>query len=215
MLKLYATPVSIYSAKVRLALAMTGVAWTELEPPGGYRSEAYRAIVPQGTIPALDHDGFVLAESDAILEYLDEQRLGCKIMSDNVGARARARALSRYIDMRVEPAARALFPLLGRRRAEASAEALNGALRILARQVEPHPFLAGRAPSLPDFGCLPLLLVIDLLERWLPIVVTRPGWEADYRAAANEIKGAGEILARYSAALDEWAASKMEQSDEA
>ena len=43
-----------------------------MAPPDGYGSEVYRAIIPAGTIPAIDQDGFRLADSEAIAEYLDE-----------------------------------------------------------------------------------------------------------------------------------------------
>ena len=70
--RLYATPVSVYSCKVRLALVLKDLEWTEMAPWGGYGSAAYQAIVAQGTVPALVHNGFILAESDAIIEYLDD-----------------------------------------------------------------------------------------------------------------------------------------------
>lgn len=210
MLKLYATPASIYSAKVRLALSVKGIDWTEIEPPGGYRSDTYRGIVPQGTIPAIDHNGFVLAESDAIIEYLDDIGAGEAALPKDARRRAKARALSRFIDMRVEPAVRALFPLVGRVAPAVSAETLNTALHVLARQDEPHPLFGGDALSLPDFGCLPLFLVIDLLERKLPLAVIRPAWERQYRAAAAEVPGVNPILDRYRAALEDWAATRTE-----
>ena len=76
---LFATPVSVYSCKVRVGLALKGLDWAEVPPPGGYGSAEYRAIVPQGTVPALAHGRFVLAESDAILEYLDEVGAGAPL----------------------------------------------------------------------------------------------------------------------------------------
>jgi len=46
----YALPGSSYSAKVRIVLVAKNVAFEEREPPGGYRSESYRNIVPMGTM---------------------------------------------------------------------------------------------------------------------------------------------------------------------
>lgn len=208
MLKLYSMPVSLYSAKVRLALAVKGLAVTEVEPPGGYRSEAYRRIVPQGTIPALDHDGFILSESDAIIEYLDDIAPEVPLLPSDARERARARALSRFVDMKVEPAARALFPFVGRDGADAPAAALDAALRVLEKQGDPRPFLSGAAPSLPDFGCLPLFCVIDMLERNLRLDMGWPGWAARYRAAAAADPRIGPVLGSYRRALDDWAAAR-------
>lgn len=69
---LYQTDLSIYSTKVRLALALKGVQVEMRDPPDGYRSAAYRALVPPATIPALVDGAMVLSESDAIIEYFDE-----------------------------------------------------------------------------------------------------------------------------------------------
>jgi hypothetical protein len=68
----YTTPVSNFAAKVEIALRLKGMAFEAVPPPGGYGSAAYKAIVPAGTIPAIVHDGLVLAESETIVEYLDE-----------------------------------------------------------------------------------------------------------------------------------------------
>ena len=53
MVTLYNVPVSSYGAKVRIILAHKGIEWTELAPPDGYGSPAYRAIIPSGTVPAI------------------------------------------------------------------------------------------------------------------------------------------------------------------
>lgn len=112
MLILYGLPVSTYTAKVRIALHAKGVAFDERPPADGYRSDAWRAIVPTGTIPAIDHQGFVLAESEAIIEYLDEAFDGPMLLAGNPRERARIRMLARLHDLMVEPAVRALFPLI-------------------------------------------------------------------------------------------------------
>lgn len=69
----HATALSSYSAKVRLVLCIKGVDFEEREPPGGYRSERYRALVPMGTLPAIQEGDWVLSESEAINEYLEER----------------------------------------------------------------------------------------------------------------------------------------------
>ena len=68
---IYQLPISLYSFKLRLALRLKGIEIEMREPPGGgYRSDAYRAINPAGTIPALVDGQGLLAETDAIIEYL-------------------------------------------------------------------------------------------------------------------------------------------------
>ena len=42
-----------------------------LVPPGTMRAEPHLARHPFGRVPAFEHDGFVLYETQAILRYLD------------------------------------------------------------------------------------------------------------------------------------------------
>ena len=69
----FATPLSSYSAKVRIVLCVKKLPFEEREPPGGYRSAQYRAVVPMGTMPAIQEGNWVLSESEAISEYLEEE----------------------------------------------------------------------------------------------------------------------------------------------
>ena len=71
MLTIYSVPVAVYSAKLHILLRHKGIPFEQLPPPGGYGSDAYRAIVPSGNIPAMIHDGFMLSDSEAIAEYLE------------------------------------------------------------------------------------------------------------------------------------------------
>ena len=70
----YASALSSYSAKVRVALCVKQCDFEERAPPDGYRSAQYRAIVPMGTLPAIQIGDWVLSESEAINEYLEESR---------------------------------------------------------------------------------------------------------------------------------------------
>jgi len=72
MLTIYSVPVAVYCAKLRIMLENKSIPFEQLPPPGGYGSEEYRAIVPSGNLPAMIHDGFMLSDSEAIAEYLEE-----------------------------------------------------------------------------------------------------------------------------------------------
>ena len=59
--------------KIRLAVAELGIAGEEVEldvPSRENRRPPYLAVNPNGRVPSIDDDGFVLWESDAILAYL-------------------------------------------------------------------------------------------------------------------------------------------------
>ena len=95
MLKLYDLPISSYGCKIRILLRHKKLDWNSVAPPDGYGSPAYCKIVPSGTIPALDHNGFIIAESDAIAEYLNELEPTPPMLPANIRDRAAARAMSR------------------------------------------------------------------------------------------------------------------------
>ncbi len=62
------------------------------------RGEAYRKRSLTGRVPTLDHDGFVLAESSAIVEYLDDAFPETpRIMPLGVRERARARQILAWV----------------------------------------------------------------------------------------------------------------------
>jgi glutathione S-transferase len=154
----YATPLSSFSLKVRLVIAAKGITIEERMPPGGgYRSTEYRAIVPTGTVPAIVDRDFVLAESDAIIEYLDEEYPDPPLMPQDPRGRARARALSRFHDFYLDPPLRRLFPHLepSRRSTDAVAESIGEIRRRLGQLealITPAPYLVGGARARPGWA---------------------------------------------------------------
>lgn len=109
---LYALPVSGYCASVSLILALKGVVHETAAPPGGYASHTYRAIVPAGTIPALIWQGVAISESVAIAELLEERHPQPPLLPADPLSRARQRSLIAWHNGRLEPAVRALFPVV-------------------------------------------------------------------------------------------------------
>ncbi len=77
MVQLYSYFRSSAAFRVRIALNLKGIAHTIspvhlLRSGGEQLTDAYRAISPDGLVPALIDDGTVLQQSLAIIEYLDE-----------------------------------------------------------------------------------------------------------------------------------------------
>lgn len=171
MIVLYGLPLSSYTAKVRLALHWRGIAYEEREPPAGYRSAAWRQQVPMGSIPALAHDGFFLAESEAILEYLEEVIADRPLLPADPQQRARVRMLARLHDLHVEPRVRALFPLIKdpvqRSRLPELRADLQDRFERLAEAAQPAPWLAGAQPSLADCG---FAVTLPLAQRLLQVL---------------------------------------------
>jgi glutathione S-transferase len=71
-------------------------------------------LIPAGTMPAIVDGDLVLADSEAIAEYLNETLAEPAMLPDDAVARARCRERSRFHDTRLEPEVRALFPHVGK-----------------------------------------------------------------------------------------------------
>jgi maleylacetoacetate isomerase len=92
--------------RVRIALALKGL---EVEQHAikfarsEHRQADYLDINPQGLIPALEHNGEVLTQSLAIIEYLDEQFGGPNLVWGNAAQRARIRSIAQHIACDIHP----------------------------------------------------------------------------------------------------------------
>ncbi len=94
------------SQRVRWALAHKGIAYQSVVVDlhaGEQHSADHRARNPMGHVPALDIDGHLLAESVAILEYLEETRPTPPLYPATPLARARVRQVVELIASGVQP----------------------------------------------------------------------------------------------------------------
>lgn len=105
-MKLYTYFRSSSSFRVRIALNLKDIAY---EPvfvhlvKGEQSSEAYKAKNPMGLVPALEVDGKVLAESVAIIEYLDEVAPAPAFLPEEPMDRAVVRAMVNVIACGIQP----------------------------------------------------------------------------------------------------------------
>ncbi len=210
---LYNVAVSSYGAKVRIILCHKGLEWTEALPPDGYGSDAYRRIVPAGTVPAIIHDALTLADSEAIAEYLDETFPTPPMMPQDIAARARARELSRFHDTRLEPVLRAYFRQVAPDGRDAkfiadNARLLQSRLDQLAVMARPAPLLTGSALAIADCGFVASFAILDLLMECLDLPVRLPDSLAGYATKLAANPSVADEDARYRAALHDWAAAK-------
>ena len=94
------------SRRVRLVLAEKGLPFTSHAMDllrGDQHAPAYLALNPSGVVPALVHDGRVLADSAVIAEYLDEAFPLPPLMPPDPAGRAQVRGLLRHIDEQCLP----------------------------------------------------------------------------------------------------------------
>jgi len=94
------------SYRVRIALNLKGVAYADAFHhlrKGEQNAPEYRAINPQGLLPALEVGGAVLTQSLAICEYLDEVHPEPALLPAEPIARAKVRAFAQVIACDTHP----------------------------------------------------------------------------------------------------------------
>jgi maleylacetoacetate isomerase len=82
--------------RVRIALNLKGIDY-EYTPIGLLASSEYRKRNPQGLLPTLEVDGACIAQSSAILEYLEETYPERPLLPANPILRGQARAFAAHI----------------------------------------------------------------------------------------------------------------------
>jgi glutathione S-transferase len=145
---------------------------------------------PDGRVPVLEEEGWVLPESAVIDEYLEERYPEPPLWPADAGARAAARLLV----FRFDDFSDAYYAL---RRGEAGADAeLAAELAALDAFLAATPFLTGGEFGLADISYLPWLLRLrDLMGvslepypavgAWLSACAERPSVAAEIETVAS------------------------------
>lgn len=101
MLKLYHNDMSACAQKVRFVLAEKKLEWQGQElnlRQGDQQKPEYLKINPKGLVPALDHDGNILVESNIIVDYLNDAFPQPPLMPSAPLERARVRWWMKKLD---------------------------------------------------------------------------------------------------------------------
>ncbi len=205
MLKLYAIPVSLYCAKLRIVLRHKETEWEEVPPPSGYGSDEYKRIVSSGNLPALDHNGLLLGDSEAIAEYLNEAFPNPEMLPGSAGERAKIRERSRFHDTRLEPALRALFPHI--KRANRDAEFVSqqwGNLHERLGQLVPLCPETTDILTLGDCGFPITCTWIEELAKHFAIPVKVPNQVQEYLSNLSQHAAVKAELVDYRPQLTDW-----------
>jgi glutathione S-transferase len=154
----------------------------------------YRRLNPNGLVPTIDDDGFVLWESNAIVRYLAARHSAGGLWPADPRTRA---AADQWMDWQVStfwPAIRTLFMGLVRtpeadrdqKAIESSRLKTAEALGIVDAHLESRPFLAGDALTMGDIplGCsvwrwmaLPIQRpALPHVQRWFDALTARPAY---------------------------------------
>jgi maleylpyruvate isomerase len=105
-MKLYSFFRSGTSHRLRIALNLKGIAtdYAAIDlRVDEQQKEAFKAINPQGMVPALDTGDQVLIQSPAIIEWLEEKHPTPALLPVGADARARVRALAAMVGCDIHP----------------------------------------------------------------------------------------------------------------
>jgi glutathione S-transferase len=165
MMKLYGALASPYVARVVLAARHKKLDLPVEMPADGLKSAGYLAMNPFGKMPTLEHGDRHVIESEVICEYLEDLHPTPSILPGDAFTRARARTVSRVVDLYVGPESSALFKQMNPATRDAAAVAagsarLADAVRVLDRMMAGGPWAAGEF-SLADCTLLPRVVLMQ------------------------------------------------------
>ncbi len=92
--------------RVRLALGLKGLSYDSIAHDlrtGAQRTEAYRALQPQGLVPALETSDGVLIQSPTILEWIEERYPDPPLLPEDSAGRAMVRAMAAVVACDIHP----------------------------------------------------------------------------------------------------------------
>jgi len=162
---------------------------------GQNKTPEYLARHPFGRIPVIEHDGFWLYESAAIIRYVDQVFPGPSLTPADPKAQARMNQVMGIVDWYVMPTItaaigwnRIIAPMIGRPVDEAAvANAVPGAttcIRALEQLLGNSPYVAGNSVSLGDLMLIAHLELFPASPEGAAILKGSPllGWIERMRA---------------------------------
>jgi len=198
MIKIWGRNTSVNVQKVMWAVGELDLAHERIDVGGSFgknNEPAYLAMNPNGLVPTLQDDSFVLWESNSIVRYLAAKYGAGTLEPADLRSRARA---SSWMDWQLTVAGPALTPVFWglvrtppEKRDHAAIESGKiktiAAMKVLDAQLATTAFIAGDALSMGD---IPVALMayrfrrlvperpqLDHLERWFTAIEQRPAFK--------------------------------------
>jgi glutathione S-transferase len=198
MIKIWGRNTSVNVQKVMWAVDELGLPHERIDVGGSFgknNEPAYLAMNPNGLVPTLEEDGFVLWESNAIVRYLAAKYGAGTLEPADLRTRARA---SSWMDWQLTVASPALTPVFWglvrtppEKRDQAAIEASKiktiAAMKIVDAHLANSAFLAGDTLSVGDIPAalmayrfrrlVPERPALEHLERWFAAIEQRPAFK--------------------------------------
>lgn len=177
VLILYGTPLSSPANKIRFLLNYLAIPYeykTLDLAAGDHKQADFLKINPYGKVPAIDDNGFKLAESNAILRYLADKHPS-SLYPKNLEERA---VVEQWLDFAANHISLATSKVMyntyfyrlmaGMTKDERSLQDgllwLDRYLPILEQQLAKHPYIAGNQLTIADFSLLAALDAAELIN---------------------------------------------------
>ncbi|GAB4382157.1 MAG: glutathione S-transferase family protein [Albidovulum sp.] len=176
MIRLYHVPLSPFCRKVRLTLAEKKLEVELVEERYWERDPEFLRRNPAGKIPVMRMDGRLMAESQAICEYLDETVPEPRLMPKDPAARYEVRRLCAWFDdtFHAEVTSKLLYERVNKKLMKQgypdSKNVKSGAARIryhldyMNWLLEQRRWLAGNEMTLADFAAAAHLSCLDYIS---------------------------------------------------
>jgi glutathione S-transferase len=190
--KIYSAPLSGHSHRARLFLSLIGVAFETVDIDLAKRQQKtpeYLAINPFGQVPALDDDGFVVTDSNAILVYLAKKFDRHDWLPEDAGSAAR---IQKWLSVaageiaRGPAAARLITVFKAPLPAEETIGRAHAVLSLIEAELERSAFLVGKNPTVADVALYSYISSapegnVDLsnyarITAWLASIEALPGF---------------------------------------
>jgi glutathione S-transferase len=175
MLKIWGRVNSINVQKVMWAVAELGIPHQRIDAGmqfGVVNTPEYRAMNPNGRVPTIDYDGFVLWESNVIVRYLYAKHGPMRTLEEGYGA-------EKWMDWTTStlaaPMTTVFWQLVRTPPEKRDAAAVEAAVKLAGETfkiaddvLRSQPYMSGRELSMGDipFGCF--------VNRWMNLPVERP-----------------------------------------
>jgi glutathione S-transferase len=198
MLKIWGRNTSINVQKVMWAIGELGIPHERIDVGGAFgknKEPPYLAMNPNGLVPTLEEDNFILWESNTIVRYLAAKHGAGTLEPADLRERARASQWMDWMLTVCHPAIHGLFWGLVRtppekrdhKHIDESREKTTAALKILNAQLGKTDFVAGSRFTMGDIPVgliayrycklVPERTGLDNVERWYRGLEQRPAFK--------------------------------------